>query len=330
MTKFLRSHRTVAACLAGLALAALPSLAPAQVAPGGNLTRIVVGFPPGQTIDIIARAYAAALSKELNTTVVVDNRPGANSILAAVEVKRAAPDGKTLLFAGSGPLAINPSLYKSLPYEPKDFAPVSLVSSGPMILAATPSFQPNNIAELIAYAKARPGEVNYGSGGVGITGHLGMELLQDAAGIKLNHVPYKGSPAALTDLMAGRVSLMMDTSTALLPHVQSGRVKALGMSASERNPAFPEIATISEQGVKGFEVIAWAAVVVRAGTPDPVIATLNAAVQRAAKNSAVVDSIKKAGADNIVSTPQQLGTLWQSEIKSWAKAVARSGVQLDN
>jgi tripartite-type tricarboxylate transporter receptor subunit TctC len=312
-----------------LALAAVPGLGRAQTSDGGA-TRIVVGFPPGQTIDTIARTYAAALSKELGTTVIVDNRPGANGILAASEVKRAAPDGKTLFFAGSGPLAINPSLYKHLPYEAKDFAPVSLITSGSMVLIATPSFPPNNIAELVAYAKAHPGQVNFGSGGQGITGHLGMELLQDALGIKLTHVPYKGSPAALTDLMAGRISMMMEPAATVIPHIRSGRIKAIGVSSSKRNPAYPEIAPIAEQGVGGFEVTSWAAVVVRAGTPDTTIAILNAALQRAAKTPIVVESLKAAGVDNAVGTPQQLGAFWQSEIKTWAKAVQRSGVQLDN
>jgi tripartite-type tricarboxylate transporter receptor subunit TctC len=204
-----------AAICAALALGPAPASAQAQPA---NSVRIVVGYPGGQSTDIIARNYAVALQRELGQTAYVDNKPGANGILGAVEVKRAPPDGKTILFGTSGQLAINPSLYKKLPYDTtKDFVPVALLVQGPLVLVTSPSFPANSIAELIAMAKSKPEHLNYGSGGQGITAHLAMEVFADAAGIKLQHVPYKGSPTALTDVMGGTIPMMFEPTISAIP-----------------------------------------------------------------------------------------------------------------
>ena len=322
--------RTLAVAAIASAAAFAPLQARAQAQPP-NTIRIVVGYPAGQSIDMIARNYAVALQRELGQPVYVDNRPGANGILGAQEVKRAAADGKTLLFGTSGQLAINPSLYKKLPYDTtKDFAPVAMLSQGPLVLVATPSFAAGNVAELVAMAKARPGLVNFGSGGQGITAHLAMEIFADAAGIKLQHVPYKGSPAALTDVMGGTIPMMFEPLNSAIPHIKAGRLKALGITSAKRNPQLPNVPTLAEQGLKNFEVLAWAAVVVPAGTPEAEVQKLNGALKRAAESKEVVESMQAIGVESNVTTSAQFAGYLQSELKQWNKAVTAAGVQLDN
>jgi tripartite-type tricarboxylate transporter receptor subunit TctC len=210
--------------------------------------RIVVGYPAGQTVDIVARNFAAALGKEIGQPVYVENRPGANGSLGAQEVKRSAPDGSTLLLGTLGQMAINPTLYKKLPYDTlKDFAPVSQVSTGALLLVATPTFAPSNLQELIAHAKARPGKVDFASGGNGITAHLAMVVLEKQAGLQLNHIPYKGSPAAVTDVIGGQVPIMFDALAATLPQVKSGKLKPLAISGLKRNAQLPNVPTVDEQ-----------------------------------------------------------------------------------
>jgi len=293
--------------------------------------RIVIGYPAGQSVDAIARAYAVFLSKELGQSIFIDNKPGANGMIGASEVKQARPDGYTLLFGTSGQMTINPSLYKKIPYDTvKDFAPIGLGAAGSVFLVANPAFPPNNIQELIAYAKARPGKIDYGSGGAGITAHLAMELLQSSAGIKLNHIPYKGSPAAITDLIGGQVSLMMD-STAVLQHVKSGKLKMLGTTGRKRNAAAPEVPTVSEQGVKDFEVTSWTGLWAPADTPAPILQKVNAALLKASTDPATVALLRAIGVEVATSrTPAEYGTFIVSELSKWGSAVAQAGVQLDN
>ena len=292
--------------------------------------RIVVGYPAGQTVDIIARNYAAALTKELGQPVYVDNRAGANGSLGAQEVKKSAPDGSTLLLGTLGQMAINPTLYKKLPYDTlKDFAPVSMVSMGPLLLVANPSFPPNDVKELVAYAKARPGKIDFGSGGNGITAHLAMEMFQAQAGIQLNHIPYKGSPAALNDLMGGQVSLMFDAVPAALPHVKSGKLKALAISGLKRNPQLPSLATVDEQGLKGFDVNSWVGFLAPAGTPQATVDALNAAIHRAAASPALVEATRAIGSEVQVDTPAHFAAFLQTEVRKWGQAVTDGRVQID-
>lgn len=306
----------------------------AQAQPGNGLptkpVRIVVGYPAGQTVDIVARTYAVALGKEFGQPVFVDNRAGANGSLGAQEVKKSAADGTTLLLGTLGQMAINPMLYKKLPYDTlKDFAPVSLVSVGPLLLVANPSFPPNNVQELIAYAKARPGKVDFASGGNGITAHLAMEILQAQAGIKLHHIPYKGSPAALNDLMGGQVQLMFDAVPSTLPFVKSGKLKALAISSLKRNSQLPNLGTAEEQGIRGFEINSWVGFLAPIGTPPAVVDALNAAIKRASASLAVQEAIRASGLDVAVTTPAQFTTFLHSELAKWGKAVTDGGVQID-
>jgi tripartite-type tricarboxylate transporter receptor subunit TctC len=311
-----------------LALAARGALA--QNVLSTKPVRIVVGYPAGQTVDIIARSYAAALGKELGQPVIVDNRPGANGILGAQEVKKAAPDGTTLLLGTLGQMAINPTLYKKLPYDTlKDFAPVSQVLFGPLLLLANPSFPPNTVQELVAYARARPGKVDFASGGNGITAHLAMEIFQAQAGIKLNHIPYKGSPAALNDLIGGQVPLMFDAVPSSLPHVKSGRLKALATSGLKRNDQLPGVPTVDEQGIKGFDINSWVGFFAPAGTPPATVAALNAAIKRASAYPEVQETARINGSKVIASSPAQFAAFLQVELKTWGQAVTDGGIQID-
>lgn len=308
----------------------VPVAAFAQGPQSDKPLRIVVGYPAGQTVDIIARNYAAALTKELGRPVYVDNRAGANGSIGAQEVKKSAPDGNTLLLGTLGQMAINPTLYKKLPYDTlKDFAPVSLVSMGPLLLVANPSFPPNNVQELIAYAKARPAKVDFGSGGNGITAHLAMELFQSQAGIKLNHIPYKGSPAAINDLMGGQVLLMFDAVPAVLPHVKSGKLKTLALSGLKRNAQLPSLATVDEQGLKGFDVNSWVGFLAPAGTAPATVDALNAAIHRAAASPELLAATRAIGSETQVDTPAHFAGFLQSEVKKWGKAVTDGNVQID-
>lgn len=315
---------------AGVAIFAMGAAAQSPTHLPTKPVRIVVGYPAGQTVDIIARDYAASLAAELGQPVYVDNRPGANGILGATETKKSAPDGTTLLLGTLGQMAINPTLYKKLPYDTlKDFAPVALTSIGPLLLIAPPSFPPNNVAELVAYVKANPGKVNYGSGGNGITAHLAMEIFQARAGVKLTHIPYKGSPAALNDLMAGQVSLMFDAMPSALPLVNAGKLKVLGISSLARNKQLPSTPTMNEQGVKDFEVLSWLGFLAPAGTPPETVAALNAAIARASASALVQNRIRATGSEPLMETPAYFASHLQTEVKKWGKAVIDGGVQID-
>jgi len=222
--------------------------------------RLVVGFPAGQSLDIGARAIAIRLTTELGQSVIVDNKPGATGIIAHEFVKAAVPDGYTLLMASGATLAINPGLYRKLPYDPiKDYTPIVLVNSSPMYLVTSPSVPVQNVQEMLAYVRARPGQLAYASGGSGLTQHIAMEMLKKDAALDILHVPYKGSPAAVTDLIAGRVQFAFDSAPSILPHADSGRVRLLGISSLTRSSRRPDVMTIAEQGVPGFQALTWAA-----------------------------------------------------------------------
>jgi tripartite-type tricarboxylate transporter receptor subunit TctC len=320
------SRRHALAALAGVALA---GAALAQGLPARPL-RIVVGYPAGQTVDIVARNFAAALTKETGQPVIVDNRPGANGSLGAQEVKKSAPDGTTILLGTLGQMTINPTLYKKLPYDTlKDFAPIAQVSTGALLLVATPSFGPNNLRELIAYAKQRPGKVDFASGGNGITAHLAMVVLERQAGLQLNHIPYKGSPAAINDVMAGQVPIMFDALASTLPQVKAGKLKALAISSPRRNPLLPEVPTADEQGLKGFDISSWVGFLAPAGTPPATVNALHAAIQRASASPEIQESIRATGGELAITSPTDFGRFLASEIRKWGQAVNDAGVQVD-
>ena len=316
-----RAAAIVLALVAGGAQAAYPD----------KPIRLVVGFPPGQATDIIARAAAKKLQEVLGQPVVVDNKAGASGIIGSEIVAKATPDGYTLLVSSSGPLAINPSLYSKLSYSPmRDFDPVTLLAVVPLFLAVNPSFPAQTAADVVKLAKASPGKINYGSGGSGITSHLAMELLKHSQGIDLTHVPYKGSPAAITDLIGGQVQLMFDTGPALLPHMRSGKLRILAVGSRNRNPAAPNVPTMAEAGLGNFEAPAWIGLVAPKGTPRDIVDTLNKALQAAWRDAPEVkEQMTPLGAEATSMTTAEFGRYIQSEMEKWALAVKLSGAKVD-
>jgi tripartite-type tricarboxylate transporter receptor subunit TctC len=322
-------NRRSALATLGAALASTAWPASAQSYPE-RVIRFVVGYPPGNSVDQGARVFAIAMARELGQSIVVDNKVGANGILGAQEVKSAKPDGYTMLFGASGQLAINPTLYKKLPYDPlKDFAAIGITGKTPMLVLANPSFGANNLVELIAMAKAQPGKINFGSGGLGATAHLSMELIAEAAHIKVTHIPYKGTPDAMNNLIGGQIPLMVDVLPSALPNVKSGRVKALAVTSKQRHPLLPDVPTVAEQGFKDFETAAWSGLVAPRGTPAPIVARLSAAWIKAGQAPEVRQMLDAVAMEFIPLDPAQTQAFMEAELRKWARAVHQAGVQMD-
>lgn len=292
---------------------------------------LVVGFPPGQSSDLIARLAAKKLQQALGQPVIVENKAGAAGIIGAVYVKNAKPDGYTLLLASSGPMAVNPGLYSNLAYNPlKDFEPISLLTTVPFFLAVNRDFPARSVSELVALAKAKPGTINYGSAGSGVTSHLAMELFKHAHEINMPHIPYKGSPAAVTDLIAGRVSVMIDNGAALLTHIQNGTIRALAVTTKSRVTSTPDIPTLQEAGTDNFEVLGWTGLVAPKGTPSAVLQALQKALEDSWKDAPDVRSqLATLANEPAVMKPQAFGRYMSSEIEKWGLAVKLSGAKVD-
>jgi tripartite-type tricarboxylate transporter receptor subunit TctC len=292
--------------------------------------RIIVGFPPGQATDIIARVVAEKLTARLGQSFYIDNKPGAAGIIGTELTIKSPPDGYTLLFSSSGPLAVNPGLYAKLPYDPvRDLQPITVAANVPLFLVVHPSVNATNVRELIALAKAQPGRLNYASGGSGVTNHLAMEMFKSAAGVDLVHVPYKGGPPAVADLIGGQVSLMFETGPGILPHVKSGKLRALGLGSDKRSAAMPELPTVSEQGLPGFDGKAWVAFVAPAGVPRPIVDKLNAETVAILALQDVRERLLALGAEPAATTPDEFAAYLKSEIAKWGKAVKDSGAKVE-
>ncbi|CAG9169100.1 tripartite tricarboxylate transporter substrate binding protein [Cupriavidus respiraculi] len=292
---------------------------------------LVVTYPPGGPTDAMARTLAAALKSSLGQPVIVENRAGAGGNIGAEVVARAEPDGHTLMFGTSAPLAINVSLYRKINYDPvKSFAPVIQVGHLPNVLVVNPSVPAKNIAELIAYGKAHPGKLTYASSGNGASSHLAGVLFNNLAGTDFQHIPYKGTGPALNDLLGGQVSMTFTDVLTALPFIKSGKVRALGVTTKERSQALPDVPTVAEQGVAGFDVSVFFGVVAPAGTPKPVIARLNAAFADALSQPEVRKTLVAQGLELPSSTtPEQLGNFVKAEVGKWRSVVQKSGAQLD-
>ncbi len=316
-----------ALCLAVGAITCAPG-AWAQAYPAKPI-RIVVPFPAGGTSDILSRAIGQKLTEEWKQPVIVDNRPGASANIGAEIVVKSPPDGYTLL-AASTIHTINPSLYSKLAYDPvRDFTPITLIATTSQVLAVHPSVPVKTVKEFIAYAKKRPGELHYSSAGNGSQPHLTAELFKSRTGINIVHVPYKGAPPAMTDLLAGHVALTFATSPSAVPHVKSGKLRALAVSTAKRIAALPDVPTIDEAGVPGFEASGANGLVGPAGIPAPIVEKLNAAVVRIVKEPAMSKFLSEQGADPFTTTPAEYAAYIKSEVAKWAKAVKDSGARID-
>ena len=307
------------AVLAAWALVA-PALAQDPSAYPAKPVRIVVGFPPGQATDIIARIIAEKLTARLGQPFVVDNKPGAAGIIGSEAALKAAPDGYTLLMGSAATHAINASLYQKLSYDHiKDFAPISLVAQVPNVLVVHPSVPAKNVSELIAYAQANPGRLNFGSSGAGGTIHLSGELFKSMAGVDMTHIAYKGSAPAVNDLLGGQTQVMFDSS--VVPHVKAGKLRALGVTSAKRSSALPDVPTIAEAGLPGYEATAWFGILAPAGTPAPVIDKLNAAIRQVLADPELQKKFLGYGCIATASTPQEFGAMIAAEIPKWKSVV---------
>ncbi len=293
--------------------------------------RIVVPFPPGGVTDRLARMVAQKMQEHWGQPAVVENRPGASGMIAAETVAKSAPDGYTLMMGHIGTHAINVSLFSKLPYDPvKDFAPVSLLVSVPNVLLVHPSVPANSVQELVALAKARPGTLNFASPGSGTSGHMSAELFKSLAGIDIVHVPYKGPGPALQDLVAGQVNMLFDTVASSMPQVRGGKVKGLAVTTRERSAIAPDVPTMAESGVAGYEIAPWFAAYAPAGTPPAVVNKLQAEMARILGlpevRAAFVD---QQGMTLIASSPAELGAHTQREIAKWAQVVKATGAKAE-
>ncbi|WP_270933821.1 tripartite tricarboxylate transporter substrate binding protein [Falsiroseomonas oryzae] len=310
---------------------ALPAVlaAPSLRAQGGAI-RIIVPFPPGGSNDIIARQLAETLREPLGQPVVVENRGGAGGNVGADAVAKAAPDGTTLLLTAPGPLAINEHLFRTMPYNPaRDFAPVALIASVPIVLMVHPQVAARSVAELIALARQQPGRIAFGSSGNGSTNHLAGELLKTMAGIDIIHVPYRGAAPAMTDLVGGQIQMMFDNMPAALPQVRDGRVRGLAVAGARRAAALPELPTVAESGLPGFDAEAWFGLVAPAATQPAVLARLEQAIARVLADPALRGSFAQAGAEPGDRFGAAFGAFIIAERAKWGGVVQASGARAD-
>ncbi len=323
--------RPARAVLAALALAALAApVTHAQVYPAKAL-RLIVPYPAGGGTDFFARTVAVQLSQQMGQQVVVENRPGAATIIGAEAAAKSAPDGYTVLLGDTATFAVNPSLYRKLPYDPqKDFAPVSLTGRFALLLVVNPAaIKANSVSELIAQAKKESGKLDYASPGPGSPHHLAMELFKQRTGLQFTHVPYKGAAPAVQDLLGGRVPLMFLDLAAGAPQIKGGKLKALAVASDRRIAALPELPTLGESGLPGFEAWAWQVLAVPAGTPRNIVAKLNAEYRRATGTPEVRQKMIDAGIDPLQSSPQDASAYIRSETLKWAKVISEGRITVE-
>ncbi len=317
----------ISACL--LAAFSIAGFAHAQTYPSKTI-RMVVPFPPGGTTDILGRVAAQKLGEALGQQVVVDNRPGAGGNIGTEAVAKSAPDGYTLLTDPGSTLTINPSLFAKLPFDPlKDFAPVSILAAVPNLLVVHPSLPVRSVKELIALAKSKPGQLNYASTGAGQSTHLSMELFKTMARVDMTHVPYKGSAPAVTDLLGGHVLLMFDNMPSALPHVKAGKLRGIAVSTAKRSPVTPDIPTVAESGLPGFEVSVWFGVLAPAGTPREITERLNGILVKALHSADVRERLSAQGAEPIGNSAAEFTAVMKRDLAKWAKVVKDANIKLD-
>jgi tripartite-type tricarboxylate transporter receptor subunit TctC len=318
----------LACAMLSVALAA-PLAASAQAYPSKPI-RYIVPFPPGGATDTLARAIAQKLTESMGQPVVIDNRPGAGGNIGIEAAVRSPADGYTIVTVATATVAINPTLYRNLSFDAsRDLAPVAFIAYVPNILVVNPSVPASSLAELIAYLKANPGKVNYASPGSGNSSHLAGEMFRQRAGVEITHVPYKGDAPAFTDLVGGQVQMMFAIMVTAVPHVKSGRLKPIALAGLQRAPSLPDVPTLSEAGLPGFDAGAWFGVMAPAGTPKDVVGRLNAEINKALQSQEVRDRLTPLGAAPTTMAPDQFSALIAKEREKWGKLVRDSGAQVD-
>ena len=315
--------------MAILLLACLPVMAGAQSAYPNKPIRMIVPYPPGGPTDVLGRIVAQKLSESLGQQLVVENRPGASGMIGSEIVAKAAPDGYTLLTNASIHV-INPSLYPKMSFDAlRDFAPVSLIAQVPLILVVNPALPAKSVPELIALGKAQPNLLNFGSSGNAAAPHLAGESFKIATGVRMQHVPYKGSAPALTDLIGGQVQLIFDSMPSAMPHVKSGKIRALAVTTAKRSPTVPDLPTIAESGAPGFDISTWYGVWAPVGTPKDIVNKVAAEMAKALQQPAVRERLAALGAEPVGNTPEEFAAYCQSELAKWSKIVRESGAKAD-
>jgi len=302
----------------------------AQPAYPSKPVRIVLPFPPSGPTDIVARLVGQKLSEALGEAVVIENRAGGAGVIGATVAAKAAPDGHTMILGGITTFGIAPSLHKNLPFHPiRDFAPVTMATRQSIMLMTNPSLPVKSVKDFIAFARARPGKVDFGSSGPGGSGHMAGELFRMIAGVDIVHIPYKGAPPALADLMGGQIPTMFGTMLAAVPNVRSGRVRALAVTGAQRATALPEVPTFAEAGLPQYEASSWNGFLVPAGTPPAVIERLNTELVRILRSPEVQDRLVADGATASPSTPEAFGAFIKAEIAKWAKVVEAAAIRIE-
>lgn len=290
--------------------------------------RLIIPFASGSATDTSARLYAVELSKQMGQQVVPDNRAGAGGAIGMQALVKSAPDGYTIAYAGAGPLAINRSITPNLPYDvEKEVQAISQAASGPLFLAISPTLPVKSVKELIALAKSKPGQLANGSAGTGTVGHLAGEYFKILSGTNILHVPYKGGAQAATDAMSGFVQLLFDPASSVAPHISSGRLRGLAVTGATRTKAFPELPTVAEAGVPGYEVTTWGGIIAPSGVPRDIVNRLNEGMQKAAKSAFLIERYAQVGNDAVASTPEEFTALIRREFTKWATVVKRIGLK---
>ncbi len=319
-------RRSSSSVLAAMVIALLPAAACAQVYPTRPI-RIVVPFAPGGSMEVIARLVGQKLTAAFGQPVIIDNRPGASGIVGTESVAKAPADGYTLLAIPSA-FAMNASLYNNAPYDPiKDFEAISTLASYSLLLVCHPSMPVRSVKALIALAKAQPGSLNYSSGGIGTSNHVAAELFAYVAGVRLTHVPYKGGGPAFMALIGGEVHIMFAAAPTTMPFVKSGRLRVLGVSTAKRSPFLPDVPTIAEAGVPGYEVNSWSALFAPAGTPAAIVKTINTEVGKGLRQPEALEVLEKQGLEQSAGMPEELASLVRSEVTKWTKVIKATGIK---